>query len=225
MCQCRCNHRAGAKQLTPKKSPSRVNLQEKLRFGCVRLIPGLAPLRSCGSGGGLAGGTAAAAGSCWAFWRSQECSASSPSRVLCCRLCLTSQEKERRRKTGMERSGPTPSALRQASWQLTLRDWHMTSACCCCGTRPLPNHCWTYVRVGLYRFALCASRRQLRAWPGGDVGGVRSWTGSSLSTPLAANFRPGPEALRNAARDYKRASNNFLEHGPFNHHKGGRLVC
>ena len=44
-------------------------------------------LGSC-SDGGLAGRTAAAAGSCWACWRSQECSAPSPSRVLCSRLCL-----------------------------------------------------------------------------------------------------------------------------------------
>ena len=39
-----------------------------------------------------------------------------------------------------------------------------------------------------------SSRRQLRAWPGGGVGGVRSWTGNLLSTPLASNFGPGQEA-------------------------------
>ena len=66
---------------------------------------------SC-SGGGLAGRTAAAAGSCWTCWRYQECSAPSPSRVLCCRLCLTLAEK----KTGMERSGPKPSAFCWAGW-------------------------------------------------------------------------------------------------------------
>ena len=46
--------------------------------------------------GGLAGRTAAAAGSCWTCWRSQECSAPSPSRVLCCRLCLTLTEKKKK---------------------------------------------------------------------------------------------------------------------------------
>ena len=34
------------------------------------------------------------------------------SRVLCCRLCLTSQGTKK--KTGMQRSGPTPSAFRRA---------------------------------------------------------------------------------------------------------------
>ena len=39
-------------------------------------------------------------------------------------------------------------------------------------------------------FALYASHRRLWALPGG----VCSWTGRLLSTPLAANFGPGPEA-------------------------------
>ena len=39
-----------------------------------------------------------------------------------------------------------------------------------------------------------ASSSLLRAWPGGGSGGARSWTGSLLCTPLAANFGPGPEA-------------------------------
>ena len=44
--------------------------------------------------------------------------------------------------------------------------------------------------------AVYASRRQLRAWPGGGSGGagVLSWKGALLSTPLAPNFGPGPEA-------------------------------
>ena len=46
------------------------------------------PLGSC-SGGGLAGRTAAAAGSCWTCGLSQESSAPQLSRVLCRRLCLT----------------------------------------------------------------------------------------------------------------------------------------
>ena len=61
----------------------------------------------------MAGRTAAAAGSCWTCWRSQQCSAPSQSRVsVCCRLCLTFTEKIN---TGMERSGPTPCALCLAS--------------------------------------------------------------------------------------------------------------
>ena len=52
------------------------------------------PLGSC-LGGGLAGRTAAAAGSGWTCWPSQERSDPPPSRVLCCRLCLTSQEKKK----------------------------------------------------------------------------------------------------------------------------------
>ena len=42
-------------------------------------------------------------------------------------------------------------------------------------------------------FALYASRRRLRAWPGGGSGGARSWTGSLLCTLLGADFGPGPE--------------------------------
>ena len=42
-------------------------------------------------------------------------------------------------------------------------------------------------------FAFSASRPQLRAWPGGGGGGVLRWTGSLLSTPLAVNFGLGPE--------------------------------
>ena len=49
-------------------------------------------LRGSCSGGGFAGRTATAAGSGWTCWRSQECSAQSLSRVLCCTLCLTSKE-------------------------------------------------------------------------------------------------------------------------------------
>ena len=42
-------------------------------------------------------------------------------------------------------------------------------------------------------FAFYASRRRLRAWPGGDGRGALSWTGGLLSTPLAAVFGPGPQ--------------------------------
>ena len=40
-------------------------------------------------------------------------------------------------------------------------------------------------------FAFYASRRRLRACPGG--GGPHNWTEILLSTPLAADFGPGPE--------------------------------
>ena len=36
-------------------------------------------------------------------------------------------------------------------------------------------------------------RRRFRAWLGGGGGGALIWTGSLLSTPLAADFVPGPE--------------------------------
>ena len=86
---------------------------------------------------------------------------------------------------------------------------------------PLLDWCWTHVRVGLYpfaalslptsglawrgrrrgaqldgEFAFYASRRRLRAWPGG--GGAHSWTEIFLPTPLAADLRgsglPGAKA-------------------------------
>ena len=73
---------------------------------------------------------------------------------------------------------------------------------------PLLDWCWTHVRVGLYpfaalslptsglawrgrrrgaqldgEFAFYASRRRLRAWPGGGGGGALRWTVSLRSTP------------------------------------------
>ena len=45
----------------------------------------------------------------------------------------------------------------------------------------------------LENFSLYACRSQLRAWPGGGDGGARSWTGSLLSTPRAADIGPGSE--------------------------------
>ena len=82
--------------------------------------------------------------------------------------------------------------LRSPPGQQARRDRHRRSTYCCCGTPPLLNCCWTHIHVGLYRFALYASRRRLRAWPGG--GGAHKWTDIFLSTPLAADFGPGPEA-------------------------------
>ena len=62
----------------------------------TRAAVSIIPLGSC-SCGGSAGRTAAAAGSGWTCWLSQERSAPPPSRVLCCRLCLTSQGKKKSR--------------------------------------------------------------------------------------------------------------------------------
>ena len=83
----------------------------------------------------------------------------------------------RKRKTGMERSGPTSSAFHRAGWRLAPQEWHRRNTCCAAND-------------------LYASRRQLRAsgWPGGGGGGALSWTGSWLSMPPAADFGPGPEA-------------------------------
>ena len=155
------------------------------------------------SGGGPAGRTTAAAGSVWTCWLSQERSAPSRSRVVCCRLCLASQEKK---KTGMERSVPTPSAFRRAGWRLALREWHWRSTCCYVSRRQcflrLSPPTSGLARRGRRRgaqmdgeSAVYASRHRLRAWPGG---GGR--TGSLLSTPPAADFGPGPKGRRRAAQ-------------------------
>ena len=206
------------------------------------------------SGGGSAGWTAAAAGSGWTCWLSQERSAPSPSRVLCCRLCLTSQEKK---ETGNQRSSPTPSAFRRAGWRPALRERHRRGTCYASRRQrslrlspPTPGLARSVRRSGAqldlvfafyaprrrlrvrpggaavgcaagHGIALYASRRRLRAWrrvrrrgahwqldgesafnasrrqlralPGEGGGGALSWTGSSLSTPPAADVGPGPE--------------------------------
>ena len=82
--------------------------------------------------------------------------------------------------------------LRSPPGQLGGRERHRRSTYCCCGTPPLLDWCWTHVRVGLYRFALYASRRRLRAWPGGGGGGARSWTRSLLFYASRRQLRPWP---------------------------------
>ena len=49
-------------------------------------------------------------------------------------------------------------------------------------------------------FVFYASRSRLRAWYGGGGRGALSWTGSLLSTPLAADFGPGMEAAAEGAQ-------------------------
>ena len=45
----------------------------------------------------------------------------------------------RRKKTGMGRSGPTPSTFHQASWLLARREWHRRTTYCCSRTPLLLN--------------------------------------------------------------------------------------
>ena len=51
-------------------------------------------------------------------------------------------------------------------------------------------------------FDLYASRRRLRAWPGGGGGWARSWTGNLLSTSLSADFGPGPVAAAEGPKSH-----------------------
>ena len=71
--------------------------------------------------GGLAGRTASVAGPGGSCWRSQECSAPSPSPVLCCRLCLTFTRKKKTRH-GKE----WPDTLLSPPGQLARRERHVT---------------------------------------------------------------------------------------------------
>ena len=108
---CTCGLRSSPTRRLPPTSPSLAGWPG-VRGRGTRAAVSIIPLGSC-SGGGPAGRTAAAAGSGWSCWLSQERSAPSPSRVLCCRLCPTSQE---RKKKGMERSGPTPCDFPLSAW-------------------------------------------------------------------------------------------------------------
>ena len=58
-------------------------------------------------------------------------------------------------------------------------------------------HSWTEVFLST---PLYTSRRRLRAWPGGVGGGARNWTGNSRSTPLVADFGPGPNGAAGGAQ-------------------------
>ena len=81
----------------------------------------------------------------------------------------------KKEKTGMERSGPTPLLSAGPA-----------------GGRPYGSSTGgAPAATPLAANAFYATRRRLRAWPGGGGGGARSWTGSLLSTPLAADFGPG----------------------------------
>ena len=56
--------------------------------------------------------------------------------------------------------------------------------------------------MGCAAFAFYVSCRRLRlpSWPGVGDGGLRSWTESLLSTPLAADFGHGPEGAAGGAQ-------------------------
>ena len=77
---------------------------------------------------GLPGRTAAAAGSGGSCWRSQECCSLAVSGVM-----LPTVPDLRRKKTGIERSGPTLTAAKfpPGHWQLGQREQHRRSTYCC----------------------------------------------------------------------------------------------
>ena len=65
--------------------------------------------------------------------------------------------------------------------ELAQRERHSRSTYCCCGTPPLLDWCWAYVRAGLYLYTfglrMCASTRRLppispslAGWPRGLQG-------------------------------------------------------
>ena len=82
--------------------------------------------------------------------------------------------------------------LRFPSGLPARRELQRRSTYCCCGSPPLPDYCWTYVRFGLYLYTcgvrVCADspllRRLLRDWPGGA--GKEGPALLFLSSPLAA---------------------------------------
>ena len=121
-------------------------------------------LRGSCSGGGFAGRTATAAGSGWTCWRSQECSAQSLSRVLCCTLCLTSKEKK-------------SQAWKEVALHPQHFSWPAGGWPCGSDTRRAPaaagkQDCCLNTAGHMY-LLVCIG-----------------W----LYTPLAADFGPGPEA-------------------------------
>ena len=167
VCLCICGLRMCANSTTPSYLA-----WEREISAAVSIIP-----LGSRSGGGSAGRTAAAAGPGRSCWLSQERSAPPPSRVLCCRLCLTSQEKEKKQAwKEVALHPPLPAGPAGG------RPYGSCTGGAPAAT-PLPTN------------ALYASRRQLRAWLGvcADGGGALSWTGSLLFNTLpAANFGPGP---------------------------------
>ena len=122
----------------------------------------------------------------------------------------------------MERSGPTPSALRRASLPAgAAQEEHLLLLRKATAAGLLLEHMYVPACIGLFsspfaadfgfglerasegaqldgEFAFYASRRRLRAWPGG--GGPHSWTEIFLSTPLTAVSGIGPAAGRRGAQ-------------------------
>ena len=136
-------------------------------------------------------------------------SARSPSWVLCCQLCLTSQGK---REKSMERSGPTPSTFRREGWPggggMGVRFLRLSP--------PTLGAIRRGQRRGAQldaEFAFYASRRRRWAQSGGGGAGVRSWTESSFPTPLAADLWPGSEGLA-AERHSAGRRDRFLRLSP-----------
>ena len=118
----------------------------------------------------------------------------------------------KKKKAGMERSGPTPAAFRRAGWP-ALRERHRRSTCCYASRSQrslrLSPPTSGLARSGLRRgaqldreFAFYASLRRLRARPGGGCGGVCSWTGNRfvrLSPPTSGKAEGAAEG-RSAGR-------------------------
>ena len=165
------------------------------------------PLGSC-SDGGLAGRTAAAACCGRTRWLPQECSSPSSSRVLCCRLCLTSQKKKKQAwkevslhhplSVGPAGGWPCGSGTGAVPATAAERDRCRTTAghmyllvgsvCSLSLSTPTSGLARRGRRRGRRRgaqldgeFTFYASRRRLRAWPGGRCGGAHSWTEIFLS--------------------------------------------
>ena len=83
------------------------------------------------------GGHATAAGSRLSCWLSQGCCAPSPSRALCCLLCLTIAEEERKKEKESRLAKKWPYTHRFPPGRLARRERQTRSTYCCSGTPPL----------------------------------------------------------------------------------------
>ena len=143
----------------------------------------------------MAGRTAAAAGPCWTCWVTSRmlCSVA-VSGVMLPIVPDLHVQKEKRKRTGMERSGQTPSALRRAIWPVGSSTGGAPTAAA------ESHSCWTaaetYVGAGLllYTFA-SACRTCANSTTPSYLAVSAGWPGSVgregpallfLSLPLAA---------------------------------------
>ena len=123
---------------------------------------------------GLAGRSAAAAGSCGSCWRSQECSSKSPPRGLCCLLCLTFAKKKKQ--AWKEVALHPLRSIGPAGPAGAAQEEHQQRNATAAGQ---VECCWKYVRAGLYVVSEYVQTRRLPptlpslAGPGRLAGGVR----------------------------------------------------